>query len=297
MFLFTLGCLFALVLGSSTEKCKFELQNVLADPQTYSQNYLRTLSGRLAQFTNLLFTNQANSIVDAFEQEYGVNVQLKSPFPTCQSDGTAQACYSLPLEIESATLNGEYPFAIPQSGPITSISITNIIGQAASSKKSMLDIDFFTISLQPPGLIPAQILVPACQVPDTQNFNFGLSDTSTTAFSCDAVDSATVLLPTSPLSQFNGLEANGEWKLIISGADIGFFTGFTFNYCVTGSAASSTPTCSVSSDIARANINVPGYRYDATDGNVYYTTILRSAQGQELYATISRSVEGMFIKK
>jgi hypothetical protein len=100
--------------------------------------------------------------------------------------------------------------------------------------------------------------------------------------------------PTTPFTQFTGVEAFGVWKLGFHPADdYGFLRSFSVNYCISSGASS----CSFSSDIARANLNVPGYRYDAASGTIYYTSVLHDTQGQLLYATISRSVEGMFIKK
>ena len=288
-------CFATFGIGYSTKKCKAELQSILAHPQTYSENYLRTLSSRLAQFTNLLFTNQANSVASAFEQQYGVTVTLHSPFPTCSSQAQAQSCFSTVQNGVSISYADPIPFTIPQSGKISSISIENMQGELTSGEKSMLIIPFFIISLQPPNLTPSLVLNGNCDVSSQQFYNLGFSDSSTVDFNCANVDSGLIFQPTNPFSQFIGVEANGEWNLILDAqSGVGSLTSFTIEYCIAGTGATSASACSLSSDITRSDLNIPGYRSDSGNGNAYYTTVFRNAQGQELYATISRSLEGMF---
>ncbi len=152
----------------------------------------------------------------------------------------------------------------------------------------MLDDAYLNIYMQPPGGSASAALESTCTLADGV-YQFGLADSSSIPFNCTNLNSSITFQPTTPFSQFNGLEAGGEWYLIINGTEFGSLQGFTIDYCIAA--------CSLSSDFARANLNVPGYRYDSADAMVYYTSILRNGQDEEMYVTISRSVKGMLVKK
>ncbi len=150
----------------------------------------------------------------------------------------------------------------------------------------MLDLQpFLNVSLVPPNLLSGQVLSPNCQVFNVQPFNFGISDDSTVPLNCSLVDSENIFQPTTPFSQFNGVQANGEWSLILNSAEGGSIYTFTIDYCIT---VADTSTCSYAYDIARSNLNIPRYRYDSSTGTAYYTKIIRNNRGEQLYVTISR---------
>ena len=65
---------FFLVTLTAASKCKSEWESVVFTPQTYSEKYLKLLSHKLSRYSELLFSGEASSIIDAFEQEYGVTV-------------------------------------------------------------------------------------------------------------------------------------------------------------------------------------------------------------------------------
>ncbi len=285
MHLFTLGWALPLVSGSN---CKIELNGIVATPMSYYENYLGFLSNELAEFSEILFTSQANSIATAFEQKYGVNVTLRSPFFTCSPSGLSDSCYSL-VESPEATISlASFPFTIPQSGNISSISISNMTGSLLEGKKSLLAQNFFSLYLIPPNSVSAPVLEPPCQIQQNENFNLGFSDASEVPFDCTNVDSGVNFQPTTPLSQFNGLEAKGDWILYVQTiANDGRLNTFTINYCLTNQTVTSSD-CIYSSDISRSNLNIPGYRYDSSSGTAYYTKIIRNNADEELYLTISR---------
>lgn len=68
---------------STRNLCEAEIENILADPWNYSERYLDKVNEKLKEFSQLLFTPQANSIVSNFEREYGVTITLEQPFPIC----------------------------------------------------------------------------------------------------------------------------------------------------------------------------------------------------------------------
>ncbi len=301
MFLFTLAYALSLVSASTSNKCESELESVISSPKPYSESYLRKLAGRLAQYSGLLFTAQGASFVSSFEQEYGVTVTLQSPFFTCPTVPVlvAETCYSVTENVVYVDFNNiNYPFNITQSGPITSISIASMNGSVGSSKIVWDTSQFFNVSLQPPTGSPGPVLQTSCTI-DIGPFSIGFSDESTIPFDCTNFDSGVIFAPTTPLAQFDGVEANGEWNLILDAADIGTLEFFTIDYCVANDSNNNAvlSSCSLSSDIARSNLNIPGYRYDSAAGMAYLTILLRNVQGEEVYATISRPINGMIIKK
>ncbi len=272
--------LFYLVTANNSCVHKTELKNILEHSKTFSEEYLKSISDKLSKYSNALFTSQADSIVSAFEQEFGVEIVLQSPFLGCAS----QSCFSVSIVLDVGNFFLQsFPFTIPQSGIIESISIGSLIGTVNPIKKSMsmeLDYPFILVSLQPPLSPPGMVEVPSCEVP-ILSFNLGFSDSATTPLNCSETNSGIIFQPTNPFSQFTGVQAQGEWNLIMYTTNGGDLESFIINYCLASA-------CAYSSDIARSNSNIPGYRYDSSNGIAYYTRIFRNSQGEQLYATISR---------
>ncbi len=119
-----------------------------------------------------------------------------------------------------------------------------------------------------------------------QNFDLGFSDDAATPLDCSKVNLGLIFQPTVPFSQFEGVEASGECNMELDPTDSGNLDTYSINYCIGVSGAKSF--CSFSSDIARSNLNIPGYRHEG--GVAYYTKILRNSGGEEVYVTISLEI-------
>ncbi len=261
-------------------KCKFELESVLAAPNTFPENYLRLLSNKLSQFSELLFTSQAASVISSFEQEYGVTVSLQAPFPV----DTITSCNFYQYDGNSQPfLNGPFPFNITEQGQIYNLSIANIFGTLGNDNKALTATNSVSlqISFQAPNGFTSQVLDASCSF-SSRNYQFGLADSSDIPFDCTTIGGQLTYSPTSPFSQFKGVEANGQWELILFSDDnASSLQTFRIDYCL-----ATQPY--YSSDIARSNLNFPGYRFDS--GVAYFTSIDRNSQGEKLYVTISRSL-------
>lgn len=289
--------------GSSAELCKAELSNVLADPWTYSEGYLYQISEKLKAFSPLLFTPQADSVIANFEQEFGVNVDLQQAFIACSQQGIS-ICNSVNNTYGGmdgyVNPNTNFTIQVNDSGSLTTASFSVIAGNTLVSKKSMFaEIgEFLNLTLKSPSGLSVPILQSSCIISDYTAFDFGLVDTSPIPFSCSDIN-ATISLaftPTNLFSNFVGQEINGNWTLMAESTADTTVSDLIFNYCYADPNAV-TQACPYTSDMSRANLNIPGYRYDAASGMAYFTSLIRNGQGQEMYATISRSVATMIIKK
>ncbi len=166
------------------------------------------------------------------------------------------------------------------------MSIPNINGDITTDSKALLAENVpIMFSLQHPELAIGEIFSATCSI-SSVSFTFGLSDLATDAFSCGGIESGSIFLPTDPFSQFKGVEAAGGWKMHVDilREDSSYLNKFTIDYCITPNSSGSD----FSSNIARSNWNIPGYRYDG--GVAYYSSVIRSNQGEELYTTISRTI-------
>ncbi len=159
------------------------MASVVFTPKTYAKIYLKSLSYKLLKYSGLLFTDRAESVVAAFENKYGVNVKLQSPFPTCAS----LKCFSQQVSVNSVFTYSSFSFSFAESGTIYNISITNMNGSLSPYSKAGLGPppDQFEFSLKAPSGFEGLLLSAFCLIGATDQFSFGLSDASTTAFNCN----------------------------------------------------------------------------------------------------------------
>lgn len=288
--------------SASVELCKAELNSVLADPWTYSEGYLYQISEKLKVFSGLLFTPQVDSVIANFEQEFGVNVELQQSFPACSTQAPS-ICNAVNNTYDAgsgsiSTFGTNFSIEVLDSGSLTTASFSIIEGTVGGSKAILAVDQFINMTLISPSGLSVPILESTCTVAPDTNFNFGLVDTSPIPFSCSDIN-ATLSLAFTPTNLFNtfaGQEVYGNWTLNAVAGDVAYFLTLFFNYCYEDPNFVPQP-CSYTSDMSRSNLNIPGYRYDAGTGMAYFTTLIRNCQGQEMYATISRSVANMIIKK
>lgn len=296
--LLSIGVVGALAVSDEeTSVCTKELAGIVAEVDTGPQIYLHNVSKKFKAFKRLLFTPQASSIVANFEQEFGVNVQLQSPFILCSGSFTAFCNSSSPYFDNGTPISPQiYNLTIPiyDPGRLTSIYLSAYSGIVGGEKAAF---DFPPIpkaTLFPPNGQSVEIYGETCLV--RSEFDFTLSDASTEPFDCTTADSGILYQPTNSFAPFLGTEALGDWILQLNIEAMTYLQSIALSYCTEQPRIGSGSSCTYSRDIARSNINVPGYRYDSDSGIAYYTTVIRNIDGQELYATISRSIIGMFMK-
>lgn len=73
------------------QKCALKLQSVVAEPKVCAQKYLEKLDNELKKKTALLFSHQADSVIQNFEQTYGVQITLTAPFISSSTEG--ETCF------------------------------------------------------------------------------------------------------------------------------------------------------------------------------------------------------------
>lgn len=146
------------------------------------------------------------------------------------------------------------------------------------------------LTLVSPAGTSVDILQEDCLVANYPNFVFGLSDLANLPFTCASVTDGISFTPTNSFGVFNGENPLGNWNLITYTVYNGFFNVLTFNYCTISASC-----CLYSRDIARSNLNIPGYLYNADSGLASFTTAIRNSNSEELTAIISRSVDGILV--
>jgi hypothetical protein len=84
---------FALVRSSASEKCTAELAGIVYAPETYARDYMLKVAANFNIGSAMLFTPNAQSYIDSFEQQWGVTVEIGEPFAICRvSDDDITAC-------------------------------------------------------------------------------------------------------------------------------------------------------------------------------------------------------------
>lgn len=132
-FFVLLTCTSAAIDGLRKQKqkqklCSRKLQLALYQPQICGQHYLNQLERKLRFYQPLLFTDQRDSIISGFEQQYGVQVTIREPFTTFSSiQDEAIKCdrFSLALSTTIGASTQSFTFTETNSGTFLNASLTN----------------------------------------------------------------------------------------------------------------------------------------------------------------------------
>ena len=139
-----------------------------------------------AQFNRskaLLFTSQADSYVDSFQQEWGVSITIAEPSSICQSEASQLTCFDFG-EIFSGggaqvAPGGENLFTTtiqsPVPYPLVSLELKRLGGSYTGSTPQNF---FFAATLVAPDASEA-VLVSSSNGCQTQEYNFSMSDAGT----------------------------------------------------------------------------------------------------------------------
>ncbi len=267
---------------SANKKCARELQATLYEPQTYARDYLVKVATAFNTKKPFLFTSQADSYIQSFEQKWGVTVAVKDAFNICSRDLGAD-CNSTtiaPTPLGSAV----YTFNITDDVIITSLSI-NVTGNSGGNS----GLGAYNLTSPAGTLIQlSSTNICAGNSNGTIPFTIGFSDSSSlTDITCPAQQNeGLILTPTQPLSTFNGESTQGTWTLVANNGGEIVISLITLNYC-----AGSGAFCP--RDVMKSTIGAPGFRYDAGTQSVYYTEDVFDAFGNFKQITFSRPISGL----
>ena len=267
-------------------KCAAELQGALFEPQTYAKDYMQKVAANFKIGSALLFSPNANSYINSFENEWGVTVSINDALNICGAT-TENTCYSTVVNDPIDPNPGEYTFSITDDIVISSLNIS-ITGAAGG------DGGLGTYTLTSPA--NSAVLLSdtnICGGTSTDAaFSIGFADGSTETITCspEGQNAGTVLAPTNSLSNLNGESTLGDWLLTVTGAEV-VISSITLNYC------SSSSSTSCSRDVMKALTNIPGFRFDSATQTVYYTEDIFDQFGNFKQVTISRPINGIYLKK
>lgn len=120
------------------DKCALELQSIVKNSQNCAQKYLERLNKELKKKTPLLFSPQADSVIQNFEQTYGVQIAVNSPFMQAQNE-FGETCFTFQNQNASQTLttgSGRFPFETVGDYSISRVSVkvdTNTIDMTSKA--------------------------------------------------------------------------------------------------------------------------------------------------------------------
>ncbi len=269
-----------------SEKCTNELGGIVYEPQTYAREYMTKVAANFNLGRAALFTPQADSYISSFEQDWGVTIQVLDADSICLTNIVTNCSTALSEPLKSLlTSDPELYIPIGNNVTISSISIS-IEGQVPGSG------GFGTYNLtSPSGTVVELSATPICVGESIDDyFNLIFTDDAPSTYDCATQNSSIILAPTQPLSIFAGEYSGGFWNLTSS-----IVEGSLYSAQITYCQSSSDITCS--RDAMKALTNIPGYRYDSGSQMVYYTEDVFDAFGNFRQVTISRPINGLYLKK
>ncbi len=268
--------------SKSPSKCATELQEILFEPQSYAKEYMTKVAANFNLGKALLFTPQSDSYIQTFEQEWGVTIELFDASNICVNNSQS-VCSAVQQEFNYvATV---YNITIPEAYILSSLQIS-FTGTVTSNA----GIGNYTLT-SPAGTTVILSNQNLCESSNLGTFEIGFADDATGQFICDSPNEGAIISPTEPLSTFNGESTLGIWALNLSALSENLVNIVTFTYCQTNT----NTTCP--RDAMKALTNLPGFRYDSGSQTVYYTEDIFDDFGNFKQVTISRPVNGIFVKK
>lgn len=281
----TLVSVFAAVEAVS-EKCTNELGGIVYEPQTYAREYLTKVAANFNLGRDALFTPQADSFIQSFEQEWGVSIQVLDADSICLTN-TVTNCSTAFFSPDKALT--EVPFVpIPVENNVT---ISSIVVNAGGIVINVAGLGSYNLT-SPSG---TTIVLSADNICSSQsssgNFSLVFTDDAPSLYNCATQSSGIILAPTQPLSTFVGEYSGGNWLLYFDLPDGASLEEVSIDYC----QSISKTTCT--RDAMKALTNIPGYRYDSGTQMAYYTEEVFDAFGNFKQVTISRAINGLYLKK
>ncbi len=267
-------------------KCTKDLEAILFEPQSYAKEYMTKVAANLNLGKALLFTPQADSYIQTFEQEWGVTIEIFDAFDICTAVAPALICASTNAG-DFQDLVSDIP--VTDNFVISSLSI-NITGAAGAGGLG-------AYSLTSPASTVVQLCDNLCSIETpTSGFTVGFADEGASNFDCNQLLSNQILDPIQPLSAFNGesTATAGTWVLTMNAQVEAGALAATLTYCYVSSGPAPGSACSRGA--MRAVTNVPGFTYNPYTQTVYCTEDIFDAFGNFKKVTISRSINGIYLK-
>lgn len=287
------------VLGVSTEadltqptnwanKCTSILQSIVEDPEVCAQKYLEKLNNELKKKTSLLFSPQANSIIENFEQTYGVQITVNSPFTAVEDETCFQYSNSTLWEIESDVYISQFD----NSGDYSISSISLYIETNPFNVSDFLSGLAFAIS----DTLQGFLIYPYGCPSDSSGIKATFSDSAPTPATCDNLNNNMMLRPYDSF-----MDQIKNFNITFANPALVFFQGLdsqapTLINAVLTLCTRDIPkqSGSITSDIARSNLNIAGFRSD--NGYYHLTSIYEYLDGQMQYVTISVPMSNVVCK-
>ena len=282
----------------SKEKCLKALQAVVQGSESCAERYFESINEQLRRYTTQLFTSQAQSVIDKFEQEFGVSITQSFYSAASTFGGCTDYVVNTPSLIP---VDQNYPISFANTeAPAQSIESISVSVNLETSNVNNLQIflSYFepvsienVISLYMPNQCDTQPgFLATFQDGGLDYLNYCAQLTNGLTFAASEGLSIQESLTQS------GVQSNSPIYLVISALNFGpssvavQFNSATLRICTAQMTASA-----LTRDVAKSNLNVPGFRYDA--GVYYYTTVYRDEAGQMQYITISAAKSSIFCKK
>ena len=263
-------------------KCAAELQGALFEPQTYAKDYMQKVAANFKIGSALLFSPNANSYINSFENEWGVTISVSEASNICGGRvGSCQSSFQSFDQVED-----EYEITINEDFIFDTITV-EVSGNYQTDSTGFAG---FTL-INPAGdeLSLSDYLCASTSYAASTTFSITFADGGG-VLNCAELDSTTSpLAPTQPLSTFSGQNILGTWGLRVDASPDILFTGLRLTFCQLSNVCSR--------DVMKALTNIPGYRFDSTAGMVYYTEDIFDAFGNFKQVTISRPIDGIYLKK
>ena len=276
--LVVLFCSLASVFAVNSQNgCKRQLQSILATSPSCAENYFAELNDKLRKLSPLLFSSQAESVIESFENTYGVTVALTPPVGyQCNVYNINTLATILPPNVPQFF---SFNNANGPEGMITSLKVS-IDASTSSAQNLRLRLAYGQPNIAAPNSLLFGFICGTTNAGIKATFEDGGLNP---ANYCTQLNNELTFAPSGGGSIMQGVMANGVTANTPIYLAIGTDTSVTFRSANLTICSTNT----VSYDVAKSNLNVNGFRYDA--GTYYYTSVYRDQYGQMQYVTISGS--------
>lgn len=265
--------------------CERKLQGIIATPENCAEKYLRDLMRQLKTKRSLLFTPEADSVVQIFEQTYGVTVTLNQPYPRV----TDESCYTFTNDTSGFYATAAYnttdaaffSFNNTELGnlPISNINVT--VSLLASSVQATIMGIVFNFGTTSSAGLPFMLFQCGAQA---SWINATFADGGAPVDdNCNNLGDGLVLQAYTNMMatiQQNHITFATPMQFVVANPPNGvYFSSVTMTLCTKEVAPPYTSTWS------KSNLNVLGFR--KSEDTYYSTAIFYDSYGRMLYVTIS----------
>lgn len=265
--------------------CEQELQGIISVPENCAEKYLRNLMRQLKTKKSLLFTSEADSVVQNFEQTYGVTVTLNQPYPRI----TDESCYQFTNNTSGFYATAAYnttdaaffSFNNTELGnlPISNINVTvSLLASSVQTTIMGIAFNFGTTSGAGLPFMIFQCGAQASWINATFADGGALVDDN-----CNNLGDGLVLQAYTNMMEIikqNAITFATPMQFVVANPPSGvYFDSVTLTLCTKEVAPPYTSTWS------KSNLNVLGFR--KSEDTFYSTAIFYDSYGQMLYVTIS----------